>query len=160
MTLLISIVSVAGASTTAASPIEDGERRSESGPSDVTFFSAPPSCPSFPALSGSTPDLLHTIAGWYGPSSVAFPTFEVRLTARVSGTAVDRAGNVFRVHGHFAERGQRDRFLDFQVRFRGEGALTITGPAGTYIGRATARILDGPPETQLAFTEMAACHSR
>jgi autotransporter-associated beta strand protein len=155
--LLISIASLLVAATTAASPIEGAEKQTGTAPTHITFFSAPASCPAFPALSGPTPELQYTTAGWYGP--VDNGVFEVQLTARVTGAATDRSGNVYRVHGHFAEHGERNVFLDFGLFFRGEGTLTITGPAGTYSGRARAVVLGGPPETQLAFTEMAACRT-
>jgi hypothetical protein len=159
LTLVISSAGLLGPATSAATPIDDGEHRVETAPTVRTFFSAPESCPTFPALSGLTPDLIRTIAGWYGPLGDDGVTFRVRLKAHVIGTVTDPSGNVYRVQGLFSENGERNSLLDFQVLFRGQGTLTITGRAGTYSGLGTAVTLGGPVETQLTFRRMTECHT-
>jgi hypothetical protein len=78
------------------------------------------------------------------------------LTANVHGTVTDSSGNVYRVNGHFADRGIHTLLL-FDLIFNGEGHLVITGPAGRYVGKAVGRAVMGPPERLLAFTEMSVC---
>ena len=159
LTLAIASAGLLGAATSGATSVDDGEQRVETAPTVRTFFTAPESCPTFPALSGLTPNLIRTIAGWYGQIGDDGVTFRVRLKAHVIGTVADSSGNVYRVQGLFAEDAERNSFLDFQVLFRGDGTLTITGRAGTYSGFATGVILGGPLETQLSFRRMTECRT-
>lgn len=159
LALLVSVAGLGLAATATAAPINGAERRTFEVSSGPTFFQAPAACPSFPDLTGRTPNLRTSIAGWYGPADDT-GVFEVELKATVVGTVSDVAGNVYRVAGHFTEKGARNLFTDFQVFFRGSGDLVVTGPAGRYVGRATALVLGGPPERQLAFTKMGLCRTR
>jgi hypothetical protein len=100
------------------------------------------------------------IKGWFGRAD-ADDDFEVRLDAKVYGTVTDTSGNTYRITGYFTERSIRN-FLTHPIDllFRGEGHMTISGPGGTYAGRATAAAVDGPPERGLDFTDMNACRTR
>lgn len=134
----------------------------------IVFWGAPSSCSTFPELD-MTPeqgDLDMVVQGWIGPywdevvEGAVHPMFGVHLTANVSGSIGDADGNIYTVVGHFREDGARSAFADTDVAFRGVGQLVVTGPAGTYVGKATAAAVDGPPERQFSFTTMSICKAR
>ena len=113
------------------------------------------SCPQF-QLARST-GLVAEFGGLYGPYDSESLYRDVRLTAIVTGTVVDTAGNVYEVWGHFKERDSQFLF-DSDLEFNGDGRVEINGPNGRLSGRANFRVVSGPRELDIYFTEIRACN--
>lgn len=92
--------------------------------------------------------------GSYGPGDDSFVQ-QVDLRAEVEGTIDDADGHTWRLIGFFGQQGTLPFGTD--LRFDGEGALVLFGPAGAVVAEATLRIVAGPGEIALRFTDVALC---
>jgi hypothetical protein len=94
--------------------------------------------------------------GWIGPYDENTNTAQFLLRAHVTGTLQDVAGNTYTVSGNFKDSSTHvDPFGD--LLFDGVGHVSLSGPAGTVVGRAEFRAVNGELEFSLIFTSIQSC---
>jgi hypothetical protein len=105
--------------------------------------------------------LRSSFEGWNGPvqDPDTNPNWQVVVRTVVSGTAEDRAGNVYHVAGNFLDTSVHYLFLG-DLLFDGFGHVTLSGPAGTVTGQAELRVVNGPLEYAFVFTSIDNCKIR
>ncbi len=85
----------------------------------------------------------------------------MQLTAWVSGTITDAAGDIYHASGHFTDDGVLDQRPPMNdLRFEGSGTFVLAGRGGVILGEATLRAVTAPSELQLAFTDIKVCTTR
>lgn len=94
--------------------------------------------------------------GWIGPYDENTNTAQFLMRAHVTGTLQDVAGNSYAVKGDFTDRSTHvDPFGDFL--FEGVGKVRFFGPAGSVVGTAAFRAVNGELEFSLIFTSIKSC---
>lgn len=96
--------------------------------------------------------------GWIGPYNEKKNSSQYRLSADLTGAIQDVAGNSYTVSGNFTDNSTRSGTVwGDDLLFDGVGQISLSGSAGTVVGRAEFRFVIGPDEMTLFFTSVKSC---
>jgi hypothetical protein len=127
---------------------------------NITFVGGLDTCPLFGATSYQSyvlrdVDLTDHINSTWTPD--VEPVYQIDSVGTLQGV-INAPDGAYTVAGAFKE----DRLGTFPWYFSGTGNATISGPGGTVVGQALFQDLTSypPPEFDLVFTSITACHMK